>query len=329
MLHPDVGEQRHLAPAALGRGPVNGHTHAPAASSSAGSQRTRLVVVLALTSTVMVVEVIGALISGSLALAADAGHMLTDVAGLAIALVAATLALRPATAQRTWGYRRAEVLGASVQASVLLAVGILVLVEGVRRLLDPPPVQATAVVVFGAVGLAVNVVGLLVLVRGRGSSINTRAAFLEVLNDALGSVAVLASAVVIATTGFQRADALASILIAVLIIPRTLSILREATRVLLESTPRGLDLDSVRAHLLDLEHVHAVHDLHASEIVTGLPVLSAHVVVDDSCFHDGHAPRMLDALQACVAEHFTVSIEHSTFQLEPRTHHRHEAPSHA
>ncbi|NNH21730.1 cation transporter [Pseudokineococcus marinus] len=308
---------------------MNGHTHAPAASSSAGSQRTRLVVVLALTSTVMVVEVIGALISGSLALAADAGHMLTDVAGLAIALVAATLALRPATAQRTWGYRRAEVLGASVQASVLLAVGILVLVEGVRRLLDPPPVQATAVVVFGAVGLAVNVVGLLVLVRGRGSSINTRAAFLEVLNDALGSVAVLASAVVIATTGFQRADALASILIAVLIIPRTLSILREATRVLLESTPRGLDLDSVRAHLLDLEHVHAVHDLHASEIVTGLPVLSAHVVVDDSCFHDGHAPRMLDALQACVAEHFTVSIEHSTFQLEPRTHHRHEAPSHA
>lgn len=286
-------------------------------------------VVLALTSTVMVVEVIGALVSGSLALAADAGHMLTDVAGLAIALVAATLALRPATAQRTWGYRRAEVLGASVQASVLLAVGILVLVEGVRRLLDPPPVQATAVVVFGAVGLAVNVVGLLVLVRGRGSSINTRAAFLEVLNDALGSVAVLASAVVIATTGFQRADALASILIAVLIIPRTLSILREATRVLLESTPRGLDLDSVRAHLLDLEHVHAVHDLHASEIVTGLPVLSAHVVVDDSCFHDGHAPRMLDALQACVAEHFTVSIEHSTFQLEPRTHHRHEAPSHA
>nr|WP_298806838.1 cation diffusion facilitator family transporter [uncultured Pseudokineococcus sp.] len=286
-------------------------------------------VVLALTSTVMVVEVIGALISGSLALAADAGHMLTDVAGLAIALVAATLALRPATAQRTWGYRRAEVLGASVQASVLLAVGILVLVEGVRRLLDPPPVQATAVVVFGAVGLAVNVVGLLVLVRGRGSSINTRAAFLEVLNDALGSVAVLASAVVIATTGFQRADALASILIAVLIIPRTLSILREATRVLLESTPRGLDLDSVRAHLLELEHVHAVHDLHASEIVTGLPVLSAHVVVDDSCFHDGHAPRMLDALQACVAEHFTVSIEHSTFQLEPLTHHRHEAPTHA
>ncbi|MEJ5945636.1 cation diffusion facilitator family transporter [Pseudokineococcus basanitobsidens] len=116
-------------------------------------------VVLASTSTVMVVEVIGALVSGSLALAADAGHMLTDVAGLAIALVAATLALRPATARRTWGYRRAEVLGASVQASVLLAVGILVLVEGVRRLVDPPPVQATAVVVFGAVGLAVNVVG--------------------------------------------------------------------------------------------------------------------------------------------------------------------------
>lgn len=298
-------------------------------TATPGADHGRLLVAFGITALIRVAEVNGAVVTGSLALLADAGHMLTDVAGLTIALVAATLAMRPATAQRTWGYRRAEVLGASVQASVLLAVGVLVLVEGVRRLLDPPQVQPAAVLVFGALGLAVNVIGLLVLARGRSSSINTRAAFLEVLVDAAGSVAVLVSALVIATTGFQRADALASILIAAAIIPRTITILREATRVLLESAPRGLDLDSVRAHLLELDHVHAVHDLHASEIVTGLPVLTAHVVVDDSCFHDGHTPRMLDALQACVAEHFTVSVEHSTFQLEPLTHHQHETHVHA
>jgi cobalt-zinc-cadmium efflux system protein len=156
-----------------------------------------------------------------------------------------------------------------------------------------------------------------------------RAAFLEVLNDALGSLAVIVAAIVIATTGYERADAIVSILIALMILPRTVLLLRETTSVLLESTPRGLDLGDVRRHLLEVEHVQAVHDLHASQVATGLPVLTAHVVVDDSCFQDGHAPQMLDQLQACVAEHFPVSIEHSTFQLEPVGHRTHEHGAHA
>ena len=304
------------------------HDHGGGLPATAGNRR-RLAIVLALTSTVLVVEVIGALISGSLALLADAGHMATDAAGLAIALIAATLAMRPATPKRTWGYRRAEVLGATLQAAALFAVGTYVFVEGVRRLFEPAEIATTPVLVFGVVGLLANVVGIFILTRGGPSTnVNMRAAFLEVLNDTLGSVAVLVSAFVIILTGWQQADAVASLLIAVLIIPRTLKLLRETISVLLESTPRGLDLADVRAHLLGVPHVLDVHDLHASQITTELPVLTAHVVIGDSCFLDGHAPQVLDQLQACLAEHFPVSVEHSTFQLEAPAHASHEAAGH-
>lgn len=305
-----------------------GHSH-DHGTGDPGQHRRRLAIVLGLTATVLVVEVIGALISGSLALLADAGHMLTDSAGLAIALIAATLAARPATAKRTWGYRRAEVLGATLQAAALLAVGAYILVEGVRRLFEPPEIASGAVIVFGVVGLLANAIGIVVLTRGgRSSNVNMRAAFLEVLNDTLGSVAVLAAAVVIALTGWQQADAVASLFIAVLIIPRTLTLLRETLSVLLESTPPGLDLEDVRRHLLALPHVRQVHDLHASQITSGLPVLTAHVVVDDSCFYDGAAAQILDQLQSCLAEHFPISVEHSTFQLESPAHAAHELAAH-
>jgi cobalt-zinc-cadmium efflux system protein len=289
--------------------------------------RGRLAAVLGLTLTVLVVEVVGAAVSGSLALLADAAHMLTDVAGLTLGLVAAVLARRPATDARTWGYRRAEVLGAAAQAAVLLAVGVFVLVEAVRRLVNPPDVAPTAMLWFGAVGLVANVVGLLILVGGRGASLNMRAAFLEVLNDALGSLAVLVAAAVIAVTGWLRADAVASLVIGVLIIPRTFSLLRETVDVLLESTPKGLDLSDVRERILALPHVHDVHDLHASQVATGLPVLTAHVVVDDSCFHDGHLGPMLDELQHCIDTDF--NVEHSTIQFESAAHSEHEHPTHA
>lgn len=293
------------------------------------SHRGRLAVAFAITATILVAEVIGAVWTGSLALLVDAGHMLTDAAGLAMALVAASLALRPPTPARTWGFRRAEVLAAGAQATVLLGVGIYAFVEGVRRLYEPHEVSSTGLLLFGIVGLAGNIASMLVLSTGRAANLNMRAAFLEVVNDALGSVAVIISAIVIATTGWVRIDAIAGMVIAALIVPRAIAILREAGHILLESTPKGLDLDDVRAHLLAVPHVQDVHDMHASTIATGLPVLTAHVVLDEECFTDGHAAEMLAQLQDCVAAHFTVSIEHSTIQLEPPHHAEREHAAHA
>ncbi|MEO8094061.1 MAG: cation diffusion facilitator family transporter [Pseudolysinimonas sp.] len=304
------------------------HETARPGEAGAGAGRGRLGIALGITAAVMIAEVIGAIVTGSLALLVDAAHMLTDAGGLAIALTAASLVNRPATSKRTFGFARAEVLGATAQAAILLAVGIFVLVEAVRRLFAPPEIDGSLLVVFGVIGLLGNVASIVVLASGRNANLNLKAAFLEVVNDALGSLAVIAAAIVIALTGFQLADALAAILIGALILPRAFLLLRETTSVLLESTPKGLDLDSVRDHLLELDHVQSIHDLHVSQIATGLPVLTAHVVVDDSCFYDGHAPRMLDELQHCVAKHFDVQIDHSTFQLELAEHGAHEHPTH-
>jgi cobalt-zinc-cadmium efflux system protein len=304
----------------------HGHNHGAAAP---GAQRRPLVLVLAITLANFVAQVIGALLSGSLALLADAGHMLTDAMGLVLALAAATLMTRAASSRRTWGFVRAEALSAAAQAVILTAVAAFVIVEGVRRLLQPPPIASGMMLVFGVLGLLGNLVAIALLLRARAANLNLRAAFLEVVNDALGSVAVIVTAVIIATTGWLRADAVVSLLVGALILPRAVLILRDAAVVLLDSTPKGLDLTEVRQHLLETPHVHDVHDLHASEIATGLPVLTAHVVVDDSCFSDGHLPQMLDAVQRCVADHFPVAIEHSTFQFEPLSHVEHERATHA
>lgn len=301
------------------------HDHAGAGG---GTGRRRLAIAFAITCAILIAQIVGAAITGSLALIVDAGHVLTDAGGLAMALLAASLSARPATSRRTWGYARAEVLAATAQAAVLLGVGLFVLVEGVHRLIAPPPIAADGLLIFGVVGLAGNVIAIAVLVGARQANFNLRAAFLEVVNDALGSVGVIAAAIVIWATGWLRADAAAAILIGILIIPRAFRLLRQTVDVLLESAPAGLDLDEVRAHLLGVEHVQQVHDLHASQIATGLPVLSAHVTVDAACFRDGHTPQILDQLQECVAQHFPVSVEHSTFQLEPAAHQRHEHTPH-
>ncbi len=290
------------------------HDHAHAAT---GANRRRLAIAFGIIATVLVAEVIGAIITGSLALLVDAAHMLVDAGGLLVALLAARLMERAATSRRTWGLRRAEVLAATAQAAVLLGVGLFVIVEAVQRIGAPAEIAGAELLVFGVIGLVANIVALLVLAGGRGADLNMRAAFLEVLGDALGSVAVIAAAIVIMTTGWQPADSIAALVVGALIIPRTLRLLRDAVDVLLESVPRDIDLDDVRQHLLDEDHVVDVHDLHISQIATGLPVLTAHVVVESGCFHDGHAPRITAALQRCVAEHFPVAIDHATFQLEP------------
>lgn len=280
-----------------------------------GHRRT-LGIAFAITATVLVVQAVGSVLTGSLALLTDTAHMLADSVGLGVALVAATLMLRPTTAQRTWGFRRIEVMAALGQAVLLIVVGVVVAVEGVGRLNEPPEVPSTQLLVFGVIGLAANVAAIGLLASRRKANLNMRAAFLEVLNDALGSVAVIVAAVVIATTGFQRADAIAGLVIAALIVPRALILLRETTRVLMEFTPSGLDLDEVRRHLLALDHVRDVHDLHASTIGTGLPTLTAHVVLEEECFTDGHAPAMLQQVRDCVADHFEVAVHHVTVQVE-------------
>jgi len=300
----------------------HGHTHGHASERA-------LLVAFCISAGILLAEVVGAVLTGSLALLVDAGHMVVDTGGLGIGLVATRLARRTPTAQRTWGYQRAEVLGATAQAAILLAVGVYVVISAVQRLFVPEDVAAGPLLVFGVVGLVGNLVAYAVLLRASGVGFTSRAARLEVLGDTLGSVAVIVAAVVLALTGWQRADSIAALLIGVLIIPRAVRLLRETADVLLEATPRGLDLDAVRGHMLELDHVIAVHDLHATLVATGVPNLTAHVVVDDHCFTTSHAPRILDELQQCVAEHFDVPVEHSTFQLEPASHRRHEHDVHA
>ena len=302
----------------------HGHTHAP--GTAAAGQRRRLAVVLGLTLAVLVAEAVGAALTGSLALLADAGHMATDAAGIALALGAVTLAQRPPGGRRTFGWQRLEILAAVANGLLLIAVAGFVLVQAVRRIGNPPEVDAGPMLVIAAVGLVVNLVGLAVLHQGRTTSLNVRGAYLEVLADALGSVAVVAAALVIAGTGWTPADTVASLVIGCLVVPRAWHLLREALDVLLEAAPRGVDLAEVRSHMLGVDGVLGVHDLHAWTITSGLPVLSAHVVVTDEALHAGHGGRVLDALCECLGEHF--DMEHCTFQLESGTHAGHESPVH-
>ncbi|RFU20930.1 cation diffusion facilitator family transporter [Geodermatophilus marinus] len=309
-------------------GHAHGHAHGPGrgAGTASAAHRRRLAVVLVLTLLVMVAEVVGALVSGSLALLADAGHMATDALGVGLALGAVSLAQRPPRGRRTFGWQRVEILAAVANGLLLLAVTGYVVVEAVRRIGETPEVGSGVMLGVASLGLAVNLVGLALLHRGRTGSLNVRGAYLEVLGDALGSVAVIAAAVVIALTGWTPADTVASLVIAVLVAPRAWSLLREAVDVLLEAAPRGVDLDQVRQHILGVPGVTGVHDLHAWTITSGMPVLSAHVVVADEELEAGHGGRVLDALCACLGDHF--DVEHCTFQLEAGTHAGHEAPVH-
>src|SRR5687768_12467438 len=295
-----------------------GHDH------STGRSRGRLAVALGLALLVLVLEVVGGLLSGSVALLADAAHVGGDAAGVGLALFAATMAGRPPTPRRTFGWQRVEVLAAAVNAAVLLAVTAWVLVAAFRRLGSPGEVETGTMLVVAAMGLVANAASLLVLSGADRDNLNARGAYLEVLADLVGSVAVVGAAVVIALTGFDRADAVVAIAIAVAVVPRALHLLREAVDVLLEATPKGVDVEHVRTHLLAEEGVLDVHDLHAWTITSGLPVLSAHVVVDESVLALGNGP-LLDRLGGCLRGHF--DVEHSTLQLEPAGHADSEQPA--
>ncbi|MEU6449258.1 cation diffusion facilitator family transporter [Streptomyces sp. NPDC046979] len=308
----------------MGAGHDHGHAHgAPAGGTATAAYRGRLRVALGITLAVMVVEIVGGVLADSLALIADAAHMATDALGLGMALLAVHFANRPASDRRTFGYARAEILAALANCVLLLGVGGYVLYEAIERFLTPAGTQGGLTVVFGAIGLVANMVSLSLLMRGQKDSLNVRGAFLEVAADALGSLAVIVSALVILATGWQPADPIASLLIGLMIVPRTLRLLRETLDVLLEAAPKGVDIGEVRAHILALDGVEDVHDLHAWTITSGLPVLSAHVVVSGETLSAIGHEKILHELQGCLGDHF--DVEHCTFQLEPGGHAEHEA----
>jgi cobalt-zinc-cadmium efflux system protein len=248
--------------------------------------------------------------------------MAADAAGVGLSVLAAYMAARPATDRRTFGYARAEILAATVNALLLLGLAAFIITEAVQRLAAPPPVGSSLMIIFGVVALAGNGASLLLLRRGQAESINVRGAFLEVASDTFGALAVIVSGVVVALTGFYLVDPIASLAVALLILPRTWRLLRDAVDVLLEASPRGVDLSAVRTHMTGLDGVKDVHDLHAWTITSGLPVLSAHVVVDPAVLADNRSAAMLDALHGCLRGHF--DVVHSTFQLEPAGHADHE-----
>ncbi|MGW8762802.1 cation diffusion facilitator family transporter [Streptomyces sp. NPDC055815] len=309
----------------MGAGHDHGHSHGgpPPTGTAAAGYRNRLRIALGITLSVMVIEIIGGLAADSLALIADAAHMATDAVGLAMALLAIHFANRPPSGNRTFGYARAEILAALANCLLLLVVGGYVLYEAIQRFIEPAETKGGLAIAFAVIGLVANVISLSLLMRGQKESLNVRGAYLEVLADALGSVTVIVAAGIILATGWQYADPIASIVIGLMIVPRTLKLLRETLDVLLEAAPKGVDMAEVRAHILALPGVEDVHDLHAWTITSGMPVLSAHVVVDQDALDSVGHEKMLHALQGCLGSHF--DVEHCTFQLEPAGHAEHEA----
>jgi len=298
------------------------HTHA---TGSDGDVR-YVLGALVLIFLFLVVEVVTAVLGTSLALFADAGHMLTDVSALAMSAWALRLAKRPAQGRWTFGLKRAEILSAAANGVTLVAVALLIAVEAIQRLITPHHVAGKLVLVVAIVGAIVNVVAAFVLAKADRRNLNIRGAYLHVLSDLYAFIGTAIAGLVIVLTKWERADAVASLFVVALMARSAWGLLRDAGRILLQGTPDNLSLSEVRDHLAGVEHVLDVHDLHVWTVASDLPTLSAHVVVEDGCFDSGHAPRILDALQACLSEHF--AIDHATFQLEPATHVGHEEGLH-
>jgi cobalt-zinc-cadmium efflux system protein len=306
------------------------HDHAHGGGGIRGSGNRRLLAIsLGITSVVMLVQVVGALLSSSLALLADAAHMLTDVAALIIALIASAVAARPANERSTFGYRRAEVFGALANGVILIVLSIGVAWEAVRRLIEPGETEVAGglMLVVATVGLVANGIAMWLLGEAQRTSINVRGAYLEVLGDLIGSAAVILAAIVILTTGWMPADALASLFIAAMIVPRAIGLLREVASVLSEAAPKGMEVAEIRDHLLGARGVQDVHDVHVWQLTRGAPVFSAHVVVDEAVLTGDRAGRLLVELQGCLADHF--DVEHSTIQLEPAGHADRDEAMHA
>jgi cobalt-zinc-cadmium efflux system protein len=287
-----------------------GHSHHHAHAATSGRNRTRLALTLGLAAVYMLAEVAGGWFTGSLALLADAGHMLSDVAALGLSLFAMSMARRPPTSKRTFGYHRMEILAALANGAALVAISIFVLVEAVQRFRQPPEVDAPVMMAIATGGLLVNLAGLWILHEGRSESLNVRGAWLHVLTDALGSVQAIAAGALIWAFGWQWADPAASVLIAVLVVYSSWSLLKEATGVLMESAPSHIDVDEVRDAMIGIPGVIEVHDLHVWTITSGMENLSAHVVVEEGCYDCD----VLTEIRTTLHDRF--GIHHMTVQME-------------
>lgn len=275
----------------------------------AGNRR-RLLAVLALTSIYLVAEVVGGLLTNSLALLSDAGHMLTDVAALALALLAIRFATRPPDPRRSYGYHRLEILAALINGLTLLLIAAFVIYEAIRRLQEPPEVQGLGLLIIAAGGLVINLIGAFILHRGHAHSLNVRAAFYHVLGDALGSLGAIIAGILILAFDWTIADPILAIGIAVLIAVSAIGLVREAVDVLLEAAPRHIDSDELRAALLALPGVIGVHDLHIWTLTTGMYALSCHVVVACESF----ACVKLEQIRSLLHDQY--GVPHMTVQLE-------------
>ena len=285
---------------------MHAHADAPAREGSVRALRLTLV----LTATFTVVEVVGGLVTGSLALLADAAHMLSDNASLGIALFAAWLAGRPAGPSRTFGYRRAEILAALFNGVTLVALSIWIFIEAAERLGDPPEVEAGLMLGIAVAGLLVNLVAARILQRHSAESLNVSAALRHVFADLLGSLGVIVAALVILTTGWEYADPAVSVLIGVLVLGSSWGILRDSTQILLEGSPAGTDVQEVGRAMAEMAGVTQVHDLHVWTITSGFPALAAHVLVGRDV--DCHLKRL--ELEAMLRERF--DLEHTTLQVD-------------
>lgn len=259
----------------------------------------------------MAAEVVGGLLTGSLALLADAGHMLTDVAGLGLALLAISFSSREPTSRHTYGFYRAEILAALANAVVLIAVSFYVLYEAYRRFIEPPAVNSTVMMLIAAVGLCVNAAGILILRAGAAESLNIKGAYFEVLSDLLTSIGVIIAAVIMMTTKWYYADPLISAGIGLFILPRTWRLLREATSILLEGTPANVDQSAVRTALLNAEGVADVHDLHVWSLTSGVNAMSVHVTITGKVTYE----KVLSAVHEIASSQ--LHMAHVTVQVEP------------
>ena len=285
------------------------HSH-----SAAGRHAGPLTAAIGIGVAILVLELIAGIAANSLALLADAGHVFADVSGMTLSLVAIRLAARPPSDARSFGLYRLEMLAAAVNAVLLLVIAIVIAIEAIRRFAAPPEVRPTLLIAVAVLALAANLVSLRLLAPGQRESLTMRGAYLEIAGDLIGAVAVLGAGLVILVTGWQPADAVASLVVAALIVPRTVRLLRDSVDVLLEATPKGVDLSDVERHIREAPGVVDVHDLHAWTITSGMNVVSAHVVLGP----EARPGDILDHLGTCLSADF--DINHSTFQLETPEH---------